>query len=62
MGLQESVVRIYIKIYTDLILECGFKFTFQMIHKFSYPAVILVVCMAIADKDVIVISLDKTWH
>jgi hypothetical protein len=51
-------MRIDIEIDTDLFLESSFKFLPEIFNKLRYPAVVLVVFLAITDEDVIIISFD----
>ena len=53
MCLQESVVGIYIEVNNDLLFESCFKFTLQIINKFSYPTVILIIFLSITYEDIV---------
>jgi len=55
-------MRINVKINTDLLLECGFEFPLQVIYKFGYPAIMLVVFLTVADEDVVIISFNDAGH
>ena len=45
-----------------IVLNCGLQFPLQIIDKISYPAIVFVIFLAIADEAVIFISGDETWH
>src|SRR4030042_4007749 len=62
MCFQEPVMGINIEIYADLLLESLVKFNFQSFNEFAHPPVSLVVFLAITDKNVILVTLDKTGH
>ena len=62
MSLQQAVMRIYVKIQTNIFFESGFEFSFQVIYKLSNPAFMLVVLLAVADEDVVFVPVDKTCH
>jgi hypothetical protein len=59
---------IKIKVNTDLFPECGFRLSFQIIEKFSYPSLIFIVLLMAADEDlsteasakvdIVIMSLD----
>jgi hypothetical protein len=46
-------MRVDVEIDTDFLLKSRFKLTLKIIDKFSYPAIMLIVLLAVADKDVI---------
>jgi hypothetical protein len=47
MSLKEAIMWIDININTDLLLECGFQLPLQVIDKFSNPAIVLIVLLAV---------------
>jgi len=53
-------MRIYVKINADLFFECGFEFCLQGLNKLTHPPFALVVFLTVADKDVVIVSLDNT--
>jgi hypothetical protein len=55
-------MRILIKINGDVLLDRRIKFLLQVCHKLSYPAIILVVFLAVADEDVILVAGDDRGH
>jgi hypothetical protein len=62
MCLQKAVMGVNIKVYTYLLLECRFEFPFKIIYKFSHPAIVFVIFLAIADKNIIFKPRDQaSW-
>jgi hypothetical protein len=55
-------MRIFIKVNGDILLKRGFEFPFQIIDKFRYPTVILIVFLAVADEDVVFVAWYYGWH
>jgi hypothetical protein len=51
MGFKKSVMRIDIKIYSYFLFEGCFKFPLQAFNKFSYPAIVFIIFLPVADKD-----------
>jgi hypothetical protein len=50
MGFLKTIMRIFIKIYGDILLKCSFKLSLKIINKLSYPAIVFVVFLAILMK------------
>jgi hypothetical protein len=55
-------MRIDVKINTDLFLKGRFKFPIQIANKISYPTIMLVILLAVADKDIGFKSMYETCH
>ncbi len=51
-----------IKIDIDFFLEGGLKFSFQSFNKLTHPPVAFVVFLAVADKDIVIITFNNAWH
>ena len=59
MSIKKAVMRIQVKVNGDLLLECGFKLSLQMVHEPGDPSVVPVIILAVADKDIIPVSRYK---
>ena len=59
MCFQKSVVRIDVKINTDLLFEMLIQALSSKLNKFTHPPVSFVVFLAVADEDVVIISFDN---
>jgi hypothetical protein len=46
-------MRVDIKINTDFLLKCRLEFPLQVINKLGNPAIMFIVFLAVADKDVV---------
>jgi hypothetical protein len=46
-----------VKINADLLLKCRLEFPLQVINKLGNPAVVLVIFLAVADENVVFVSL-----
>ena len=62
MCLKKSVMRIDVKINTDFFLKSGFELLLQSFDKLSYPAVVLIIFLAVADENVVFVSGNYTCH
>jgi hypothetical protein len=62
MSLKKTIVRINVKIDTDILLESSLKLTFQTVDKLCYPTVLFIIFLAVGNEDVVVVSFDYTRH
>ena len=62
MSFQKTVMWIFVKVNTDLFLKRRFKLTFQVTDKLRYPAIVLVVFLAVGDEDIVFVTGDETGH
>ena len=62
MDLQQSIVRIFIKIDSDILFEGSFHLFSEVIDELSHPAVVLVVLLAVADEYIVFVAGNNTCH
>ena len=62
MYFKKPVVRVLVKIDGDVLLKGSLQLFFQVINKRCYPAVVLIVFLAVADEDVVFVSGDYAGH
>ena len=62
MGLLKAVMGIFIEIYRYIILKSSLQLTPEIFNKPGYPTVVLVILLAVADEDVVIISFNDAGH
>ena len=62
MGLQEAIIGVAVEIDADIFFKGSSNFPFEVGHKIGYPPIVLIVFMAIGDKDVVLEVRDDGSH